>query len=164
METQFNYTLPAKMREAFGYHIKGISDREHRELLPQEIFDIFTENYVNVKTVMNVPEAHYIQEPDGITATVTVLFKGVKQKVTAFGNGRLDAVSNAVKMVIDQPYTLEVYTQHALDEGSTSKAASYVGIKSQSGEMFWGVGVSRDIIVSSIKALVSAVNRLLEKK
>ena len=73
-------------------------------------------------------------------------------------------MSNAVKMVIDQPYTLEVYTQHALDEGSTSKAASYVGIKSQSGEMFWGVGVSRDIIVSSIKALVSAVNRLLEKK
>ena len=164
METQFNYTLPARMREAFGYHIKGISDREHRELLPQEIFNIFNENYVNVKSVMNVPEAHYVQEPDGITATVTVLYKGVKQKVTAFGNGRLDAVSNAVKLVIDQPYTLEVYTQHALDEGSTSKAASYVGIKSQSGEMFWGVGVSRDIIVSSIKALVSAVNRLLEKK
>ncbi len=164
LETQFKYLLPPKMRESFGYHIKGISDREHRELLPQEIFDIFNENYVNVKSVMNVPEAHYVQEPDGITATVTVLYKGVKQKVTAFGNGRLDAVSNAVKMVIDQPYTLEVYTQHALEEGSTSKAASYVGIKSKSGEMFWGVGVSRDIIVSSIKALVSAVNRLLEKK
>ncbi len=164
LETQFNYILPPKMREAFGYHIKGISDREHRELLPQEIFNIFTDNYVNVKSVMNVPEAHYVQEPDGITAAVTVLYKGVKQKVTAFGNGRLDAVSNAVKMVIDQSYTLEVYTQHALDEGSTSKAASYVGIKAANGEMFWGVGVSRDIIVSSIKALVSAVNRLLEKK
>lgn len=164
LETQYKYILPPKMREAFGYHIKGISDREHRELLPPEIFDIFNDNYVNVKSVMNVPEAHYVQEPDGITATVTVLYKGVKQKVTAFGNGRLDAVSNAVKMVIDQSYTLEVYTQHALDEGSTSKAASYVGIKSKSGEMFWGVGVSRDIIVSSIKALVSAVNRLLERK
>ncbi len=162
LETQFNLNLPPKMREAFGYHVKGISDREHRELSAQEVYNIFMDNYVNVKTVMNVPEAHYIQEPDGITATVTVLYKGVKQKVTAFGNGRLDAVSNAVKMVIDQPYTLEVYTQHALEEGSTSKAASYVGIKAQNGELVWGAGVSRDIIVSSIKALVSAVNRLLK--
>ena len=164
LEKQFNMDLPARMRETFGYQIKGISDREHRELSAQEVYDIFTEKYVNVKSVMNVPEAHYIQEPDGITATVTVLYKGVKQKVTAFGNGRLDAVSNAVKMVIDQPYSLEVYTQHALEEGSTSKAASYVGIKSQSGDMYWGVGISRDIIVSSIKALVSAVNQLLENK
>ena len=164
METQFNMVLPPKMREDFGYFIKGVSDREHRELLPQEIYDLFIENYANVKSVMNVPEAHYVQEPDGITATVTVLHKGVKQKVTAFGNGRLDAVSNAVKMVIDRPYTLEVYTQHALEEGSTSKAASYVGIKSGTGELIWGAGISRDIIVSSIKALVSAVNRLLERK
>ena len=162
LETQFNLNLPPKMRESFGYHVKGISDREHRELSAQEVYNIFMDNYVNVKSVMNVPEAHYIQEPDGITATVTVLYKGVKQKVTAFGNGRLDAVSNAVKMVIDQPYTLEVYTQHALEEGSTSKAASYVGIKAQNGELVWGAGVSRDIIVSSIKALVSAVNRLLK--
>ena len=164
LETKYNLNLPAKLRETFGYQIKGISDREHRELQPQELYDFFNEEYVNRKTVMNVPEAHYVQEPDGITATVTVLYKGAKQKVTAFGNGRLDAVSNAVKMVVNQPYTLEIYTQHALEEGSTSKAASYVAVRSESGELVWGVGVSRDIIVSSIKALVSAVNRLLEKK
>ncbi len=164
LETKYNLNLPAKMRESFGYHIKSISDREHRELAPRELFEIFMDGYVNVKSVMNVPEAHYIQEPDGITATVTVLYRGVKQKVTAFGNGRLDAVSNAVKLVVNQPYTLEVYTQHALEEGSTSKAASYVGIRSRDGELVWGAGISRDIIVSSIKALVSAVNRLLEKK
>ena len=164
METQFNIAMPPRMREDFGYFIKGISDREHRELQPQEVYDYFNEHYCNRKTVMNVPEAHYVQEPDGITATVTVLYKGVKEKVTAFGNGRLDAVSNAVKLVTKQPYTLEIYTQHALEEGSTSKAASYVGLKAPDGSLVWGSGVSRDIIVSSIKALVSAVNRLLEGK
>ena len=55
--------------------------------------------------------------------------------MTAFGNGRLDAVSNAVRMVVNQPYTLEIYTQHALEEGSTSKAASYVAVRSESGEL-----------------------------
>ncbi len=164
METQFNIAMPPRMREDFGYFIKGISDREHRELQPQEVYDYFNEHYCNRKTVMNVPEAHYVQEPDGITATVTVLYKGVKQKVTAFGNGRLDAVSNAVKLVTGLPYTLDIYSQHALEEGSTSKAASYVGLKTPGGELIWGAGISRDIIVSSIKALVSAANRLLEQK
>ncbi|MBQ1703189.1 MAG: 2-isopropylmalate synthase, partial [Oscillospiraceae bacterium] len=161
LETQFKFNLPPKMRESFGYFIKGISDREHRELLPTEVFELFQENYVNIKNTVNIPEAHFRQEPSGITATVTVKYKNDTAVVEAYGNGRLDAVSNALKKIIGDVYSLDTYTEHALTSNSGSDAASYVGIKDAKGRMEWGVGISRDIIISSIKALVSAVNRLM---
>ena len=58
---------------------------------------------------------------------------------------------------------LDSYTQHALEDATSSQAASYVSVKDKSGKVFWGVGIDSDIITSSIKALVSAVNRMLAK-
>lgn len=161
METQFSHDLPPKMREAFGYHVKSISDHKHSELMPEEVYSIFMDNYVNIETVLRVPEAHFRQEKDGITSTVTVEYKGETRVVEASGNGRLDSVSNALGKVVGADYTLETYTQHALDEKSDAKAASYVSIRNASGAVVWGAGIHSDIIVSSIKALVSAVNRML---
>ncbi len=160
METQFNMILPPKMRETFGYHVKSISDHAHKELMPQDVYDIFKRDFVNITSPVNVPEAHYKQIDGGIYATVTAEVDGKTFEASANGNGRLDAVSNALKTVIGDTYTLESYTQHAIEGKSTSKAASYVSIKDKTGKTFWGAGISSDIIVSSIKALLSAINRM----
>ncbi|MBR4943648.1 MAG: 2-isopropylmalate synthase, partial [Clostridia bacterium] len=77
------------------------------------------------------------------------------------GMGRLDCISNAIKEVTGREYKLELYAQHALEDKTTAKAASYVCVSSK-GKMYWGVGIHRDIMTSSIRALVSAVNRMLE--
>ena len=98
----------------------------------------------------------------GMHCNISLSKDGDKQTVTSKGNGRLDAVSNAIKSVIGDVYTLESYTQHALEGKSTSKAASYVSIQ-YDGQTFWGVGIDSDIIVSSVKALVSAVNIMIDK-
>lgn len=74
------------------------------------------------------------------------------------GNGRLDAVSNAIKLYFGISYELSVYEEHAVSRGSSSKAAAYVGILC-SGKMYWGVGIDEDIIKSSVAALVSAGNK-----
>ncbi len=162
LETQFNYVLPKRMKEDFGYMVKDVSDHEHRELQPDEVFDIFSKNYINIETKLVVPESHFKQEPDGsIIAEVTMVFNGEKVVETAKGNGRLDAVSNAIKQRVGNVYSLESYTEHAIDEKTDSRAASYVEIKNTDGKRVWGVGEHNDIIVSSVKALVSAINRLL---
>ena len=161
METQFKHNLPPKMREAFGYHVKSISDHEHRELQPREVYDIFVRDFVNKNGTVDVKKAVYTDEIEGIRAECVISFRGEDKLTVSFGNGRLDAVSNAVKAVVDVDYSLESYTQHALDEKSTASAASYVSIK-YDGRVYWGTGVDSDIIVSSVKALISAVNRMLE--
>ena len=161
METQFNYNLPPKMREAFGYHVKSISDHEHRELQPTEVHDIFVRDFVNHKGDVTVSRAVYIDEADGIRAVSVVGYRGESRDCVSFGNGRLDAVSNAIKSVIGVDYTLESYNQHALEGATTARAASYVSVK-RDGKIYWGAGVDSDIITSSVKALVSAVNRMIE--
>lgn len=159
METRYGMNLPPKMREAFGYHVKSVSDHAHKELLPDEVYDIFMNNYVNIETPVSISEIHYVQN-SGIEATVTFEVNGKTAVVTNNGNGRLDAVSNAIKSYFNISYTIETYTEHALENGSDSKAVSYVGIKAGDGTMFWGTGIDTDIIMSSARALMSAVNRM----
>lgn len=79
--------------------------------------------------------------------------------VDANGNGRLDAVSNAIKQYFGISYELSVYEEHALSHGSSSKAVAYVGITCN-GKSYWGAGMDEDIIKASIHALTVAVNKL----
>ncbi len=162
METAYSLILPPKMREVFGYHVKSVSDHAHKELQPCEVYDIFMKNYVNVEHKLAVPDVHFIKG-EGVKAAVTFHIDGGEQYVVSKGNGSLDAVSNAIKTIVGDTYSLESYTEHALEDGSTSRAASYVAIKANdTGKVFWGVGIDSDIIISSVKALVSAVNRMLD--
>lgn len=78
--------------------------------------------------------------------------------VSAHGNGRLDAVSNAVKKYTGIKFRIEHYSEHSLTHGSNSDAAAYVGIRLENGNMAWGAGTDSDIIKAGIKALVSAYN------
>lgn len=160
LETRFGYLLPKKMRECLGYLVKGISDRKHKELLPDEVFSIFRQNYVDIISPINVTAAHFVQR-DGIEATISFEYNGRKVTAADTGNGRLDAVSNAIRSYIGVDYNINTYTEHALEVGSASKAVSYVEIISTDGSSFWGTGIDNDIITSSIKALVSAVNNML---
>ncbi len=162
LETQYKHVLPPKMREAFGYHVKSISDHEHRELMPSEVYDIFVRDFVNVNSPVDVEKAIYTDRDGGIVAECTIKYNGVSYVRVSEGNGRLDAVSNAIKDVIGIDYIFDSYTEHDLEGKSSSKAASYVSIK-HGAKPFYGVGIDSDIIVSSVKALVSAINIMLSK-
>ena len=162
LETQFNLVLPPKMREAFGYHVKSISDHEHRELQPKEVYDIFQRDFVNISTPVSVESTVFTKEDDIRIAECQIKYNDKITSVTTKGNGRLDAVSNAIKSVIGIDYQLLDYTQHALEGKTTSKAASYVSITSN-GKTYFGTGIDSDISTSSVKALLSAVNIMLTK-
>ncbi len=161
METRFGMNLPPKMREKFGYHVKSVSDHAHKEMLPDEVFKLFMDNYVNISEPVNLSEIKYNKISDGIEASVEIVYNGKNVVVTNNGNGRLDAVSNALKSYFNIKYTIETYTEHALENGSASKAVAYVGIKAENGNVYWGTGIDTDIITSSAKALVGAVNSMM---
>lgn len=160
LETRFGYNLPRRMREHVGYLVKGISDHQHKELMPDEVYLIFKEHYVNITKPLNLTDVHFVQH-NGIEATIDITYQGESASVTNNGNGRLDAVSNAVRSYIGRDFTINTYTEHALEVGSSSKAVSYVEILSGNSECFWGVGIDNDIIRSSIQAFISAVNNML---
>ena len=152
--------LPQAMRAEVGYLVKDVSDKAHKELTPDWVYQIFSDNYINTKPVFHVDECHF-KQGDGITAEATINHAGETRVVTAMGNGRLDAVSNAIKQYFNISYELTFYEEHSQSKGSSSKAVAYVGIISK-GKTFWGVGIDPDIIRASIEALIVAVNKLEE--
>ena len=157
LEQNYGYNLPPKMREALGYKVKSVSDHSHKELSATEVLHIFEDTFLNRRKPLNVIEAHFAQV-NGITATVTLDLNGQRKVVTSVGNGRLDAVANAIQSATGMEFHLENYSEHSLDEGSTSRAASYVGLTWGDGTVTWGAGTDTDIIVAGVKALVSAIN------
>ncbi len=158
LETKYGLRLPKKMSEAMGYACKAVSDRKHEELTPDEIFDIFKSEFEGMSSPISVTEVHF-KQVDGITASVTSSYDDGENEVTeATGNGRLDAVSNAIKKAYNLSYELETYEEHALEKSSSSRAIAYVGLKWPDGKMTWGAGLDPDIILASIDALVTAVN------
>lgn len=158
LETKFGLNLPPKMREAMGYAAKAVSDHKHKELHPDEIFSLFKSTFENVVEPYSINEVHFQQKDGGIVTQVTSTFRGKTIVTEATGNGRLDAVSNALKKAYELKYTLETYQEHALERSSTSKAIAYVGIRKPDGILAWGAGVDPDIIRASIDALVTAIN------
>lgn len=157
LEQNFGLNLPAKMREAMGYAAKGVSDEQHKELQPEEIFELFKNRYEDLTSPYNITEAHFKQH-NGIIAEVTVTCNGESRVAIASGNGRLNAVSNALKKCYQLEYDLVTYQEHALEQSSSSRAIAYVGIKDKNDNLFWGAGVDQDIIRASINALVTAIN------
>ena len=152
--------LPKAMREEVGYMVKDVSDKAHKELTPDWVYQIFSDHYINTKSIFHIDECHF-KQVDGITAEVTINHAGESKVITSNGNGRLDAVSNAIKQYFNISYELSFYEEHSLTKGSSAKAVAYVGIICN-GKTFWGVGIDPDIIRASIEALIVAVNKIEE--
>ncbi len=158
LRTNYGILLPKEMQADVSYRIKDISDKEHAELSPERIYQIFEDRYIENNLVFQIPEAHF-KQTRGILATVSILHNDKVHDIQANGNGRLDAVSNAIKQYFNISYELSVYEEHALSRGSSSRAVAYVGITAN-GKKHWGVGIDEDIIKASINALCVAVNQI----
>lgn len=171
LETQYKLSLPAKMREMFGYHVKNISDHAHKELSPKEVYEIFVRDFVNVEGELKVLNTSFddklflVAESDektgGVQEKVGVEYGGMQMSVLARGNGRFDCVCEAVRKAMDHvdgsTFKLESYTQHAIGDKSDAQAVSYVCITTN-GKTYWGAGIHCDIMQASVNALMSAVN------
>ena len=101
------------------------------------------------------------KQADGtFKGNVHLMEHGYEVVVETQGNGRFDAASNAIQKEFGIKYDNLIYSEHAMEIGATSRAMAYVGITAENGKTYWGAGMDTDIITASIKALISAVNRM----
>ena len=91
-----------------GYATKAVSDHKHKELHPDEIFNLFKQTFENITEPYSINEVHFQQKDGGIVTKVTSTFRGKTITTEASGNGRLDAVSNALKKAYELKYSLAV--------------------------------------------------------
>ena len=161
LEQSYGFNLPKKMREHFSYLCKEISDHGHKELKPDEIFSLFSEQYLNLSGEICVTDYEFERENSIVRIHITFMENGRETELEAEGNGSLSAINNALKAYTGAEYTLQVFTQHSMQgNGSHSVAASYIGLEDQDGKLHWGAGTDTDIVKASTNALLSAYHNL----
>jgi len=166
MDKEFGFKMPKPMQPGFGSVIQRLTDELGRELLSQEIKDAFSKEYISCKMPynlrgFNVVKRHIDQAEASSSAEIEahLITDGKERVLKANGNGPLDAFCNAIKADVTGPFTLCSYHEHALNSGSSATAVTYIEIEYPDGTRFWGAGIDTDIIVSSIKAVLSSLNR-----
>ncbi len=162
LERNYGLNLPPKMREAMGYAAKDLSDHLHKELQPDEIYNLFLDKFKDVVKPFDINGVHFKQEDKRVISAEVNCRKGDEEFsiVKAKGNGRLNAVSLALKKKYHLDYELVTYQEHALTQLSSSEAIAYVGIQDDNGKLYWGSGIDSDIIRASIDALLTAINNM----
>ena len=158
--------MPKEMHPEFGAAIQRVTDREGRELKPDEIYDEFEHCYIDVHAPYDLHSFHVMKRHSDkqerrsfaeVEAIVEV--EGEERQIGATGNGPLDAFSNALKAQVTGDWTLRSYHEHAINTGSHAKAIAYIEIERADGRRYWGAGIDTDIIIASVKALLSSLNR-----
>lgn len=164
MSHNFGYDLPKKMHPEFSKLVQKKCEELGRELIPKELFEVFSENYLETKQKYALTKRKiYEESEDGkdyvhfkgkmtIDGTDEVVLSGV-------GNGPIDAFFNAIKQVGLDKYEFISYSQHAISQGSDSKAVSYIELKKPDGKNIFGIGIDSNVNVASVLGVLNAINR-----
>lgn len=165
MEREFGYKLPKAMHPEFGRVIQQITDQTGDELSPHEIWKAFEQEYLNRTYPYHLRECHIQMNASegGDSDTIVNAVVGINGDIVEFegkGNGPIDAFVKGFNQHSSLRFSLESYSEHDIDRGSDSRAAAYINIRKSSGRSAFGVGIDSNINLASIKAILSALNRL----
>ncbi len=160
LEQKFGFIVPKAMREDIGYCVKGISDRAHKELKPQEVADVFEREYVNIDSPLSLGSFGFDKADGEVLLSMKLKKNGKDAVIIGKGNGQFNAAVSAIKRAENIDFTTALYSEHAMKRGSDSLAAAYVGLE-RGDKTYYAAGVDPDIMTASIKALIGAVNKIL---
>ncbi|MFV2098083.1 MULTISPECIES: 2-isopropylmalate synthase [unclassified Micromonospora] len=160
MRQEHNLDLPRRLQIEFSGVVQAVTDDSGGEIEPQRMWDIFADEYLGgQRTGPAVTlESYATSTVDGkVEATSVVVVDGVRHTLDSAGNGPIDAYVNALQAVNVSVRVLD-YHEHALSAGGDAQAAAYVECE-VGDRTVWGVGLDSNIVIASVRAVTSAVNR-----
>lgn len=162
MRTEYKLELPRRHQIEFSQVIQHVTDEEGGEVSPEEMWRVFSSEYLPDPDApwgrFSLKSVKQDSEVDGdTTVNVVLIDAGTEVELTGHGNGPVAAFCSALSQHGVDVRVLD-YAEHAMSAGGDAKAASYVEC-AVDGHILWGVGIDPSITTSSLKAIVSAVNR-----
>lgn len=157
LQQNFGLMLPKSMQQDLSYIITSVSDKKHQDLTPEDVKDIFDEQYLDIISPLEL--VYYRQSiVDNVVHNSTDMrLYGTEFTIEGDGNGVIEAFCHALQESLG--LTLEVinYSEHSMEYGTKARAISYIQILINDEEYF-GAGTSGDITKSSYRAILSAIN------
>ncbi len=159
MKAEHKLDLPRRLQIEFSRVVQQHTDDEGGEVSPDQIWRIFSYEYLNPRGRFQLNSVHTSSaagERDALTVNVYV--DGERQTLAGTGNGPIAAFVDALSVVGVDVRVLD-YAEHALSSGGDASAAAYVEC-AVGDQVVWGVGVDPNIVTASLRAVLSAVNRV----
>jgi len=158
MKSDHQMDLPRRLQIEFSRVIQARTDAEGGEVTPAQMWEAFSAEYLTPGRV--ALQAHHtssaVDAKDALTVEVSV--DGVGRQIEGAGNGPISAFCDALGSIGVEVRVLD-YTEHALSAGSDAQAAAFV--ECEVGEqVLWGVGIDTNTVTASLKAVLSAINRV----
>ena len=158
--------LPRALQIEFSKIAQAQMDRDGKELASADVWALFDRTYLlsaaplTLTSQMSAPTGResrdltaVLRRPDGSTLTVA-----------GAGNGPIDAFVDALKRAFGLEFSFLDYHEHAVGRGASAMAACYVELQDARGDIIHGVGIDPSIVTASLKAVLSAVLRLLARE
>jgi 2-isopropylmalate synthase len=160
LESEFGIELPKDLQREFGPLANDEVDRLGREVNATELKAMFWREYIDRTMPWQLHHFH-ADGVDGVfQCRASVKRDADELHLTGAGNGPIAAFVQALHEAGSAPFEIASFKQHALSSGSAASAISYIQIKLPDGVSRWGAGVDTNIELASIKAVLSALNRL----
>jgi 2-isopropylmalate synthase len=160
LESEFGIELPKDMQREFGPIANDAVDRLGREVSGAELKSMFWNEYVERNSPWQL-SGFETESKDGLVKCRAKLLRdGRPMEFSGDGNGPLAALVHGFSQVGVPRFEISNYSEHALSSGETAAAIAYIQIKTASGQSRWGAGVDTNIELASVKAVLSALNRM----
>jgi 2-isopropylmalate synthase len=164
LENTFGYSLPKLMHKEIGRIINDLADAKGTELTTEEIHSAFTREYLERTSPLILEQFKTTERDSEVTCEAAIRYEGNSLKLTAQGNGPIDAFVRALATTPMPKFEVLSYAEHSLGQGAQARAVSYIQIRTDRGLSLFGAGIDTNIELASIKAIVSGLNRALAKK
>lgn len=163
LSREFGLDLPKKMHIEIGGIVNDKADAESKELNAQDVYQVFQDEFLNKKSpisLLSYSTKEDTQNSENLIIEAKILFDGKEIKLNGSGNGPINAFVHALDNNSLKKFKLTDYRQHSIGEGSSTRSATYIQLKHESGILRYGCGIDSSIEKSGLLALVSAINRL----
>jgi 2-isopropylmalate synthase len=160
LESEFGIELPKDMQREFGPIANDAVDQLGREVSGAELKAMFWKEYVERKSPFELGTFRTTSEDGRVLCEATIFRNGIQFPLLGEGNGPLAALVHGFSKAGLPRFEITAYNEHALSSGEGAAAIAYIQIKDASGKTRWGAGVDTNIELASVKAVLSALNRL----
>jgi 2-isopropylmalate synthase len=160
LERDYQLVMPRRLQIEFSQVVQAAADITGKELTSQEIWDLFSREYLATRVPYIYHSHQLAASTDGADTerlTVQIENGGRLETWLGAGSGPIDAMVKAIAL----PFDVLSYEEHSRGQGSAAKAVSYIEITTRSRRTLFGAGMHPNIITASLLALLSAVNRAI---
>jgi 2-isopropylmalate synthase len=160
LESQFGIELPKDMQREFGPIANDEVDKLGREVSGAELKQMFWREYIERKSPWQLKKFETESKNGIVRCRAKVLRAGQPVELAGQGNGPLAALVHGFGKIGVPRFEIANYSEHALGSGEAAAAIAYIQIKTADGKSRWGAGVDTNIELASVRAVLSALNRL----